>query len=204
MSFLSRSSCLLLLQMVFLISCLAATDDLEARFLGNQKKIKTLQADFQQTILFPGMRSPVVSLGRFYYQAPDKIRINYTSPAGDYFLLSGDLFETRRNRKPPVVQDSKHPSAGALTALRKVLLGTPPGGEFQKTVERSGDEFTVTLQPLVPKPSLPRKIVNRVDARSLELLGMEISLPQGGTMKFEFQNIDINQRIGADVFSAGD
>lgn len=204
MSFLFRSACLLFLMVACEVSCLAAADDLEARFLGNQKKIQTLQADFQQSILFPGMRSPVLSEGRFYYQAPDKIRINYTRPAGDYFLLSGDFFETRRGRKPPVVQDSKHPSAGALNALRKVLRGTPPGGEFQKTVERSGEEFTVTLQPLIPKPSLPRKIVNRVAAKSLELLGMEISLPQGGTMAFDFTNIVINQRIGTDVFPARD
>ena len=150
------------------------------------------------------MRQPVVSEGRFYYQAPDKLRIDYSRPAGDYFLLNGDRFETRRRGKTPAVLNSSHPSARALVALREVLRGTPPAGEFQKQVERRGGEFRVILTPLAPSPTLPRKIENRVDAKSLALLGMTITMPQGAAMEFVFENPLRNKPLETGVFMAAE
>lgn len=187
---------------ILFISASAFGEDLEARFLASHKKLESVQADFRQTITSPGMRQPVVSEGRFYYQAPDKLRIDYSRPAGDYFLLNGDLFETRRRGKSPVVFDAGHPSARALVALREVLRGTPPTGEFQKQVERGDGEFRVILTPLAPSPALPRKIENRVDAKSLDLLGMTVTMPQGNGMEFFFENSRRNQPVEPSIFAA--
>jgi len=195
---------LLCLALMPLIAAAAYGEDLEARFLASHKNLESLQADFRQTITSPGMRQPVVSEGRFYYQAPDKLRIDYSRPAGDYFLLNGEHFETRRRGKVPAVLDSSHPSARALVALREVLRGTPPVGEFQKQVERRGGEFRVILTPLAPSPTLPRKIENRVDAKSLALLGMTITMPQGAAMEFVFENPLRNQPLETGVFTAAE
>jgi len=184
---------LVCLALTLLISTAAFGEDLEARFLASHKNLEPLQADFRH--------QPVVSEGRFYYQAPDKLRIDYSRPAGDYFLLNGDRFETRRREKPPVILDANHPSARALVALREVLRGTPPAGEFQKQVERRGGEFRVILTPLAPAPTLPRKIENRVDAKSLTLLGMTITMPQGAAMEFVFENPRRNHPVESGVFS---
>lgn len=192
---------LVCLALTFLISTAAFGEDLEARFLASHKNLESLQADFRQTITSPGMRQPVVSEGRFYYQAPDKLRIDYSRPAGDYFLLNGDRFETRHRGKPPVILDANHPSARALVALREVLRGTPPAGEFQKQVECEDGMFRVILTPLAPSPTLPRKIENRVDAKSLALLAMTITIPQGAVMEFVFENPRRNQTIEKGVFS---
>ena len=187
-----------------LMAAAAFGEDLEARFLASHKDLKSLQADFRQMIISPGMRQPVVSEGRFYYEAPDKLRIDYAKPAGDYFLLTGERFETCRRGKPPFIRDAGHPSARALVALREVLRGTPPAGEFQKQVERKDGEFLVILTPIKPSPTLPRKIENRVDAKSLALLGMTITMPQGAAMEFVLENPRRDQPIGTGVFSAAE
>jgi len=192
------------LALTFLISTAAFGEDLEARFLASHKNLESLQAEFRQTITSPGMGQPVVSEGRFYYQAPDKLRIDYSRPAGDYFLLKGDRFETRRRGKAPVILDANHSSARALVALREVLRGTPPAGEFQKQVECEDGEFRVILTPLAPSPTLPRKIENRVDAKSLTLLGMTITMPQGAAMEFAFENPRRNQPLDKAVFTAAE
>ena len=150
------------------------------------------------------MRQPVVSEGRFYYQAPNQLRIDYSRPAGDYFWLNGDRFENRRRGKPPAAFDASHPSARALVALREVLRGTPPAGEFQKQIKRKDGEFLVILTPLTPSPTLPRKIENRVDAKSLALLGMTITLPQGAVMEFVFEKLRRNQPLDPAIFSAAE
>jgi outer membrane lipoprotein-sorting protein len=194
----------LALALIPLMAAAAFGEDLEARFLANQKNLESLQADFRQTITSPGMRQPVVSEGRFYYQAPNQLRIDYSRPAGDYFWLNGDRFEARRRGKPPAVLDASHPSARALVALREVLRGTPPAGEFQKQIERKDGEFLVILTPLAPSPTLPRKIENRVDAKSLALLGMTITMPQGATMEFALENPLRNKPLDPAVFSAAE
>ena len=187
-----------------LMAAAAFGEDLEARFLASHKDLKSLQADFRQTITSPGMRQPVVSEGRFYYEAPDKLRIDYAQPAGDYFLLTGERFQTRRRGKPPSIRDAGHPSARALVALREVLRGTPPAGEFQKQVERRDGAFVVVLTPLVPSATLPQKIENRVDAKTFALLGMTITMPQGTSMEFVFKNPRRNQSLDPGIFSAAE
>ena len=195
---------LLFTALIPLMAAAAFGEDLEARFLASHKNLESLQADFRQTITSPGMRQPVVSEGRFYYQAPDKLRIDYLRPTGDYFLLTGERVQTCRRGKPPSIRDAGHPSARALVALREVLRGTPPSAEFQKQVERKDGEFLVILTPIQPSPTLPRKIENRVDATSLALLGMTITMPQGAAMEFVLENSRRDQPIGAGVFTVGD
>lgn len=175
-------------------------EDLESRFLAAHKNLQTLQANFRQTITSPGMRQPVTSEGRFYYQAPDKLRIDYSLPAGDYFLLNGDRFEIRRRGKSPAIYDAGHPSARALVALREVLKGEPPSGEFQKEVIRDDGAFRVVLTPLVTSPTLPRKIENCVDAKTLSLLSMTITMPQGASMEFVFEKPRQNQTLDPGIF----
>jgi len=194
---------LVCLALTLLISTAAFGEDLEARFLASHKNLESLQANFRQTITSLGMRHPVVSEGRFYYLAPDKLRIDYIKPEGDYFLLNGDHFESRRRGKVPVVVPVNHPSARALTSLREVLRGTPPTGDFQKQVDRQDGEFRVVLTPATASPTMPRKIENRVDANSLALLGMCITTPNGAAMEFLLENPRRNQLLDPVVFSSG-
>jgi hypothetical protein len=62
----------------------------------------------------------------------------------------------------------------------------------------------VILAPLAPSPTLPRKIENRVDAKSLALLGMTITMPQGAAMEFVFENPLRNQPLDKAVFAAAE
>jgi outer membrane lipoprotein-sorting protein len=194
---------LLCLALMPLIAAAAYGEDLEARFLASQKNLQSLQADFRQTITSPGLKQPVVSEGRFYYLAPDKLRIDYTRPEGDYFLLNGDHFESRRRGKSPVVVPRDHPSARALSSLRDVLRGTPPTGDFQKQVDRQDGVIRVVLTPATASPSMPKKIENRVDPNSLALLGMNITTPNGAGMEFLLENPRRNQTLDPAVFSLG-
>lgn len=188
---------------ILLITATAFAGDLEERFLESQKNLQSLQADFRQTITSPGLKQPVVSEGRFYYLAPDKLRIDYTKPEGDYFLLNGDHFESRRRGKAPVVVPVDHPSARALSSLREVLRGTPPTEDFQKQVDREDGVFRVVLTPATASPAMPQKIENRIDPNSLALLGMSITTPKGAGMEFVLENPRRNQPLDPAVFSAG-
>jgi len=198
---------LLLASMPFMVHArdlsLEETRRIEERFVRTQKSTHTLRADFEQTIRFPGMRTPVVSRGEFLYRAPDDIRINFTDPAGDYLLLSGDTLEIARGGKAPVRKPSTHLSAKALVALRNVLRGTPEDtdGRMERKISSADGGFTVSITPVVRSARMPEKIENRVDADSLMLQTMTITLPHGGFMEFRFSRSRRDVPVDGDLFN---
>ena len=179
------------------------TRRVEERFVRAQKATHTLRADFEQTIRLPGMRTPVVSRGEFLYRAPDDLRVSFTEPLGDYLLLSGDTLEIARGGKSPVKKPSTDLSAKALVALRNVLRGTPENteGQMDRKITSSAGEFTVSITPVVRSARMPEKIENRVDADSLMLRTMTITLPRGGFMEFRFARPRKDAPIDAGLFN---
>jgi len=175
---------------------------LDKRFADTQKETRTLQAGFQQIIFFPGMRTPAVSSGVIFYRAPDDLRINYSQPAGDYFLLRGDVFDVSRRGKEPVKRTTKDKAARALLALRDILRGSPATVDTHMNylVSQLEDEYVVRISPNAPSPDLPEMIENRVDANTLLLRSMSIRLPHGATMQFLFSHPLRNTKLAENLF----
>ncbi len=163
---------------------------LERRFVKMQRTTRTLRTDFEQTVRMSGMREPVVSRGEFFYRAPDELRVTFSEPPGDFFHLSGDTLEFSRGGAAPIRKPSSDGAARALMALRNVLRGTPESSEdpVDRRVAREGDEFVVTITPVVRSIRMPEKIENRVDAESLLLRTMTITLPRGISLEYRFFN----------------
>lgn len=177
-------------------------DDLEKRFFRAQQEHETLAAAFTQTVTAAGLPAPVVSQGNLYYRAPDSLRIEYTSPAGDFLQLQGTLFTARRAGGKIVTRSADHPSARALVALREVLRGRPPADETTvRRVTREGAFFRVTLTPSFAGPDAPGMIENLIEVKSLQLRSLGVSLPRGAVMNFDFKQIRTNRSLPAGVFS---
>jgi outer membrane lipoprotein-sorting protein len=172
---------------------------LEKRFLSAQKNTRTLQADFKQIITAPGLRDSAASTGRLLYQAPDNLLVTYTEPAGDYLLLRGDKFTSLRAGKS-TTRDAADPSARALTALRDILRGAPPGSVMARSVTQSGGKYIVTLTPAVPGLNQPQRIENLLETSTLQLQSMTITLPRGATMQFIFSRIRRNAALDPKAF----
>ena len=175
---------------------------LEKRFVQTQQSIRTLRADFEQVIRMPGMRDPVVSRGEFLYRAPNDLRVTFTDPPGDYLLLRGDTFEMARAGKPPARKPSTDRSARALVAIRKVLRGEPESLEdkMDHKISRLDQEFVVSLTPVTRSPQLPEKIENRVDAETLLLRNMTITLPRGMFLEYRFSRPRRNIPLDGTLF----
>lgn len=176
-------------------------DDLEQRFFRAQQGHRTLTAAFTQTVTAPGLPAPVVSEGHVYYRAPDSLLVEYTSPAGDFLQLQGNRFTTRRSGDKIATRSADHPSARALVALRDVLRGQPPAEEMVRRVTREGAFFRVTLNPSFAGPDTPGMIENLVEAKSLQLRSLGVSLPRGAVMTFDFRQIRTNRSLPSGLFS---
>lgn len=174
---------------------------LSRRFIESQRALRTFRADFEQTVSLLGLRNPSVSKGTFFYRAPDDVRIDYSQPSGDFFLLRGENFHVARDGGAPRSCPASDRSARVLVALRKVMGGRPEAGaEMVKTVRHEGDEYVVTLKPRVTSRDVPDKIENRIDADLLVLKKMTVTLPRGTSMEFSFSNPERNAKIDETLF----
>lgn len=179
----------------------AEAEGLFRRFVENQRALRTFRATFEQTVSLAGLRNPAVSQGTFSYRAPDAVRIDYTRPAGDFFLLTGDQFFVARKGGGPRKFSAEDPSARMVVALRRVMQGRPDRDEkMTDSVRLEKGEYLVTLTPREPSRELPEKIENRIDARTLMLKSMTIQLPGGSRMEFSFSDWERNAKVDAALF----
>lgn len=176
---------------------------LSQNFIESQRSIRTYRATFEQSVSLLGLRNPSVSKGTFLYRAPHDLRIEYSQPAGDFFLLLGNDFYVARDEKPVQKRPASDRSARILVALRKVMNGhSDAGTKMTRKVRRDGTEFVITLTPETPDADVPEKIENRIDGHSLFLKEMTISLPRGTRMQFRFSEPKCNAEVDMSLFAA--
>ena len=60
---------------------------------------ETLQCSFTEVKTMPRAKKEISKSGNLTYTHPSDLRLDYTDPAGDYTLISKDVFEVRRNGK---------------------------------------------------------------------------------------------------------
>ncbi len=173
---------------------------LEKRFFAAQSETRTLQADFTQRVSAPGLPAAVVSRGQLFYRAPDQLRVAYTDPAGELMQLDGSEFTSVRSGRAPVTRRDDHPSARALAALRDVLRGHRPPGKMNISVTRRGGDYVVVLTPRTPGRFQPEQIENIIDARTLQLRSLSLTLPRGTVMRFEFTRLRPDRRLPNGAF----
>ena len=174
---------------------------LEKRFFGTQQKTRTLEAAFTQTISAPGLGSPTISRGQLVYRAPDDLRISYQVPPGELMQLDAGNFTTIRTGRSPLARPANHPSARALGALRDILRGNRPPGDMQVSVTRQAGNYLVVLVPSTLGNFQPERIENTIDADTMQLRSMSLSLPRGTVMRFDFSEVRRNHRLPAAAFS---
>lgn len=178
----------------------SAALDLEKRFFAAQQKSRTLEATFTQTISAPGLGRPAISRGKLFYYAPDDIRISYEEPSGELMQLDAGNFTTIRTGRAPLVRTAGHPSAQALCALRDILRGNRPPGDMRVSVTRQEGNYIVILAPSTRGGFQPERIENTIDAETMQLRSMNLTLPRGTSMRFDFSAIKRNHRLPAGTF----
>ena len=173
---------------------------LEKRFFAAQSETRTLQTDFTQSVTAPGLPAPAVSRGQLFYRAPDQLRVAYTDPVGELMQLDGSEFTSVRSGRAPLIRRDDHPSARALTALRDILRGHRPPGKMNISVTRRGGDYVVVLTPHKPGRFQPEQIENIIDARTLQLRSLGITLPRGTVMRFEFTRLRPDRPLPDEAF----
>lgn len=179
--------------------------ELRGRFQTRQRETKTWAASFSQTLAMPGMAKPVVSSGSLAYRAPSQLRLDFTKPEGEFVLVNRDsLFIQKAGKRVSEKSLTRDTAGRPFLSLLGLLRGQPPEEEamYSPEVTREDGKYVLVLN-LKPDASsrAPKRITNIIDAETLEVREVLVELPNGGTLRYQFQEIVRNRAVAEERFA---
>jgi len=120
------------------------------RLEENALSIKSIESNFEQVKHLDIFNDDVHSKGIFYYQATDKIAMNYTAPVRYSMVINGDILKTDSNGRTNTVSLGNNKM---MKELRKMISACMTGDISELTKDYKTEYFEddsnylVTLKP---------------------------------------------------------
>ena len=168
-------------------------------------KIKSISAHFSQKKHMRILTKPLVSKGHFYFQAPDSVRWEYTSPIKSVLLMTKRDIKRYTQSNRGVVEDS----GGSLESMRIVLqeISQWSRGRFNENehftaVLKGGKDPRIILTPKEKGFSamISRIVINLSPDRPGVIRSIKIDENKGNYTLFEFTDVQINGKISETLF----
>ncbi|MFI5167927.1 MAG: outer membrane lipoprotein carrier protein LolA [Thermoanaerobaculales bacterium] len=162
-----------------------------------QAGITTLTAGFEQTKTSHLLVAPSVSRGKFYYQAPDKLRWEYETPRPMTVLLAGGVATTYR----PAEKRAERVEIGRMQRrIFRFLSAAEPleklKGNFIFTFRDPGGTANYSLLLLPTTHAIKKRMKSVeviIDRRSLLPVAVTYVESDGDTTGYSFSNIELNK-----------
>lgn len=181
------------------VDCRTPADCFE-RVIRAQREVVSVQAGFKQTKRIALLREPLVSIGRFMFLRPDRVRWEVVSPEPLVVEIAGDRLRVGDGHEMSTID------SGGATSLFRDLAGIFTGANGY-----SSGRFTIAAGPagrysfvLTPRsPDVARVISTlEIDADPKTRLPRRtvIREPDGDVTEVELSDVVINARIDPGLF----
>lgn len=168
-------------------------------------KITSINARFTQSKYMSILSKPLVSQGRFHFQAPDSVRWEYSSPVKSILLMNRDGIKRFTQGNRGLVEDA----AGSLSSMQVVLkeISQWSRGRFTEN-----EHFSATLkggkEPIIiltPKEKGMAKMISRIvislsSDRPGVMKSVAIFENKGNHTFFSFTDVVINTPLDEALF----
>jgi len=168
-------------------------------------KIQSVSAQFSQKKHMQILTKPLVSKGRFYFQAPDSVRWEYSSPIKSVLIMQKGSIKRYTQGSRGLVEDA----SGSLESMQIVLqeIGRWTRGQFTEN-----EHFSATLKGgkspriiLTPKEKglsamISRIVITLSPDRPGVIKSVKILENEANYTLFEFTDVQINGKISEKLF----
>lgn len=166
--------------------------------------VRTLEADFVQTLHVPLLNTDRTSRGKLYQRKPDRFAMRFSEPAGDVMVADGRHFWIY------------YPSSDRTQVIRTTIAEGTEQADFQRQfLSNATERFVATLNgqetvagrptyalTLVPRRDSPYKVVRIwVDTQDNLVRRFEMTEENDSQRRLELQNLRVNQPVSDGVFT---
>lgn len=178
-------------------------------WLALQKSLRSVEADFVQSRSLRTLRKPLTSPGKLWFTSNGDLHWELGTPPKTVFLRNKDgsfLILPPKKRFQTLNTGGDSPTAAPEFQMPEFPLASDIG-EFTKRFEvlKVQSEATHCDMEVLPREALAKKYVQvlrlRFDPKNGPLHSFEIVGKDGSSLKTEFSNIRLNQKIDPSVFT---
>jgi outer membrane lipoprotein-sorting protein len=179
------------------------------KWISRQDEFRSVQADFTQTRALRALRSPVAISGRLWFSTPHSLRWELGEPAKTVVLRKDDnylLVQPAKKKAQRLSATGIGPEGGAKGFAMMEFPIARDFAEFQRKFEI----LSVTTEAgrchleILPRDAQARKFLSALkidfDTATGHLLAFEMATRDGSSMRSEFSNVRLNQKIDRRVF----
>jgi chaperone LolA len=185
----------------------ASADDAAAILKRAEQRadgIRTLEADFVQSLRVPLLNQNQNSAGKLYQRKPDRFLMRFSQPAGDVMVADGRHFWLYypSSDRTQVIRTSIARGGGSVD-LQRQFIGDA-ATRFVATLNRSEtvDGHDTHVLTLVPRQASPYKVLRIwVDKDDFLVRRFETTEENESVRRVELRNIKINGSIPDNLFS---
>jgi outer membrane lipoprotein carrier protein len=172
---------------------------------NNSAKIKTLSCDFVQTKQMKMLNNKFVSKGKMYYEQPNKLRWEYTTPYSYTFLMNDSKVLIKNNNRSDIIDINQNKMFKEIARLMmNSIVGESLNNRrtFDVAIVSNEKQYVATLTPLEREmKQMWSKIMLYFDKVTLGVVKVEMVERTGDKTTIELKNIVVNGTIKPGVFA---
>jgi len=179
------------------------------KWIARQDDLHTVQADFIQTRALRALRDPIATPGRVWFSAPDALRWELGEPAKTVVVRKGGTYFVIQPAKRKAERFAAEGIGKQGGAHEFAMMSFPLAKDFAdynrqfETLAVSSEEGRCHLE-ILPRDAQARKFLSSIkivfDTATGHLVAFEMVTKDGSSMRSDFTNVRMNQKIDRHVF----
>jgi outer membrane lipoprotein carrier protein len=179
------------------------------KWLAKQEDLRSIQADFTQTRSLRALRNPIATPGHIWFSAPDSLRWELGEPPKTIVVRQGEIYAVIQPAKKKIERYKAASIARNGSAMGFAMMNFPIAKDFAdfnrqfETLAVSTIENRCHLE-ILPRDAQAKKMLEAIkidfDTASGHLLSFELVTREGSSMRSDFTNVRLNQKIDRHEF----
>lgn len=167
--------------------------------------MKSMQCNFVQTKHLKMLNDKMVSNGNMYYQQPNRLRWEYTTPYLYTFILNDSKVLLKKGERNDIIDVNQNKM---FKEIARMMMNSVVGKclsdkkSFKTAIKEEQSEYVATLIPL--KSDMKKmwsKLILHFDRKLSSVIKVEMQEKNGDKTIIELKNTQINKSINAKVFA---
>lgn len=167
-------------------------------------KLKTIQSSFTQEKNLSMLQEKILSEGKFWFKASDKVRIEYTKPFKYVMIINGNNVTIRDEQKET---HSNTDSNKLFQQVNRILVDCVRGTildnkDFQHQVFENDKRYLLKMTPVSKTLKQFFKTIElTIDKSDATVVSIDLQEPGGDNTLMTFTNKKLNETLDDQVFT---
>jgi len=161
----------------------------------NASSVKSIESDFKQIKYIGAFKRSIVSLGKFYYKANDKISLHYVVPQPYRVVINGDKIKIESNGKKNVMNLKDNKQMQEMNNMLTVCMTGDLSNlskDYRMEIYEDGQYYLINVKH-VNESANKYMLDVYLNKKDMSVEKMRISENENDYTEYHFSNIKLNK-----------